>query len=82
MAEQKQLPTAWMWATDSGGVNGVKIDTDRGVIQWYDEIGCACDDSSVLQTYAHYVVNGPAFPDTPEDVAAELSASVAALNVA
>jgi hypothetical protein len=70
-----------MWATDSGGVNGAKIDTERGVIQWYDEIGCACDDSSVLQTYAHYKVNGPAFLDTPDDVVAELGAVVDALDI-
>lgn len=80
MADSKAVQTAWMWATDGGGVNGAKIDIERGVIQWYDEIGCACDDSTTLQSYAHFEEYGPAFDDAPEDVIAELRAAVAALN--
>lgn len=82
MANPKKVQTAWMWATDGGGVNGAKIDTERGVIQWFDEIGCACDDSTTLQTYAHFAEHGPAFDDAPEDVVAELTESVALLEQA
>jgi hypothetical protein len=74
------LETAWMWPTEDGGVNGVKIDTERGLIQWFDEIGCACGDSDILQSYEHYAENGPAFPNAPEDVLAGLAAAVTVLN--
>lgn len=69
--------SAWMWPTDSGGVNGLKIDAERETLLWYDEIGCACDDATVTQSYAHYLEHGPAFDDTPEDVARELAGAVA-----
>jgi hypothetical protein len=76
----KPINTAWMWPLDSGGVNGLKIDRDRGVLQWYDEIGCACDDATATQTYADYRENGPAFSDTPDDVLSELATAVDALS--
>ncbi len=78
MAESK-VQTAWMWATDRGGVNGAKIDVERKIVQWFDEIGCACDDSTDIQTYAQFIEQGAMFSDAPDDVIAELSASVAAL---
>jgi len=81
MADSK-VQTAWMWATAGGGVNGAKIDTQHGLIQWFDEIGCACDDSTDIQTYAQYLENGAMFTDAPEDVIEELSASVATLSKA
>jgi len=68
-----------MWATDRGGVNGAKIDVERKIVQWFDEIGCACDDSTDIQTYAQFIEQGAMFSDAPDDVIAELSASVAAL---
>jgi len=68
-----------MWATDGGGVNGAKIDVERKIVQWFDEIGCACDDSTDIQTYAQFIEQGAMFSDAPDDVIAELSASVAAL---
>lgn len=71
--------TAWMWPLDSGGVNGLKIDKDTGVLEWYDDIGCACDDATATQTYAHFREHGPAFTDAPDDVLAELDQSIRAL---
>lgn len=72
--------TAWMWPLESGGVNGLKIDRERGALLWYDEIGCACDDATVTQTYAHYLAHGPAFDDAPDDVLAELKTAVDVLS--
>jgi hypothetical protein len=81
VADGKQnVQTAWMWPTERGGVNGAKIDVERGLIQWYDEIGCACDDSDALQSYAHFIQHGPAFEDAPLDVVAELTAAVEQLQ--
>jgi hypothetical protein len=68
-----------MWPLDSGGVNGLKIDREHGVLQWYDEIGCTCDDATATQTYAHFRENGPAFTDAPDDVLEELNQTVKAL---
>ncbi len=82
MDNPTKVQTAWMWATDNGGVNGAKIDTERKIVQWFDEIGCACDDSTDVQTYAQFRENGAMFTDAPEDVIEELSASVAVLDKA
>ncbi len=76
----KQVNTAWMWPLESGGVNGLKIDRDRGVLEWYDEIGCACDDATTTQTYAQFREQGPAFSDAPDDVLAELDETVTTLT--
>jgi hypothetical protein len=76
----KQINTAWMWPMDSGGVNGLKIDSDHGVLQWFDEIGCTCDEPTVTQSYAQYREQGPAFPDAPDEVLAELDAAVRTLD--
>ena len=76
----KPINTAWMWPLDSGGVNGLKIDREHGVLQWYDEIGCTCDDATATQTYAEFYEIGPAFTDAPDDVLDELAESVKALS--
>ena len=76
----KPINTAWMCPMDTGGVNGLKIDRERGVLQWYDEIGCDCDDPTAVQTYMQFNEQGPAFTDTPDDVLEELAESVKVLN--
>ena len=76
----KPINTAWMWPLETGGVNGLKIDREHGVLQWYDEIGCTCDDATATQTYAQFREQVPAFTDAPDDVLAELEESVKTLS--
>jgi hypothetical protein len=61
-------------------VNGLKINRDKGLLEWYDDLGCACGDSTTTQTYQEYAQRGPAFSSMPEDVQAEVEQSLAALT--
>lgn len=76
------VTTAWMWQTERGELNGLKIDKERGLLNWYDGVGCACGDSTAAQTVAEYKKDGAAFQGVPEDILQELQASLAALNKA
>ncbi|PJF29545.1 MAG: hypothetical protein CUN52_07820 [Phototrophicales bacterium] len=70
--------TAWMWATDDGGVNGATIDQIRGRVLWFeDAAACACGDSSAVQSFEQFVQKGAYLPDIPDDVLSELRQSVA-----
>lgn len=61
------LPTSWIWATDDG-VNGLRVDTDKQMLHWYDAIGCACDTSLADQPLAEFYKNGvPVGIQTPPD---------------
>ncbi|HEX2622279.1 MAG TPA: hypothetical protein VHL11_19105, partial [Phototrophicaceae bacterium] len=62
------------------GVNGLKINQERGIVEWYDSLGCACGDSSEVQTYSDFLKRGPNFPGLPDDVKAEIEASLIALG--
>lgn len=75
----KPITTSWLWQAGEG-VNGLKINTDRARIEWYDEVGCACGDSTITQTYHEFRTQGPTFSSIPDDVQAEVEASLAALN--
>ncbi|MBC6956288.1 MAG: hypothetical protein DWB44_08925 [Chloroflexi bacterium] len=68
----ERINTEWMWANEDGGVNGLKVDPDREVLEWFDEIGCACEDADYVQSYAHYHEYGPAFSNIPDDVVEQL----------
>lgn len=74
------VTTSWMWATSSGGVNGVEFDTDQSLLMWYDEMGCACGDSSATQTPADFLTNGPRFSNLPADVQQEITTSLEKLG--
>jgi hypothetical protein len=75
--------TSWMWPTDDGDVNGATIDTISQRIHWFDSgLGCACGDSTAEQTYAEFRAKGPAVGTIPDDVLAEIHASIAALETA
>lgn len=75
------LSSAWIWPA-AQGVNGLRIDTETGTLHWYDDIGCACDTSTVDQTIAAYRENGvPGFITIPPaDVEAEIGQLLAALD--
>ena len=77
---QKELTTSWLWQAGDG-VNGLKIDADQGLMQWYDNFGCACGDSTATQTYEDYFKRGPTFSSMPDDVKAEVAQSLEALGV-
>ena len=77
---QKAPATSWLWKAGDG-VNGLKIDTDDGVLEWFDNFGCACGDSTATQTYEEYFQRGPMFPTMPDDVKVEVEQSLQALGI-
>jgi len=78
-----QLTTSWMWPIENG-VNALRIDVDRKMMNWYDEIGCACsdDDLSITQTIAEFQTGGA--PNNiqliPEDVLGEIAQTLERLG--
>ena len=81
---ESTLTTSWMWIFD-GQIRGLRIDTDRGLLQWHDNFECACVDdegSFAEQTLADYLAQGaPAVVgELPADVLAEISAATTALE--
>jgi hypothetical protein len=79
----EKITTSWMWRVDDG-VNALVIDTDKRLLKWYDEIGCACsdDDLSIEQTISDYLVEGMpvGINVIPEDVQLEIAQSVQKLT--
>jgi len=77
MTMTKSPNTAWMWATDDGGVNGVTIDQIQGKVMWFeDAAACACGDSSAVQSFEQFVQKGAYLDTIPADTLAELRQSV------
>lgn len=76
MSETKTINTAWMWNADDE-VHGVRIDTDKRILEWYDTFGCACAGSFMLQSYEEYQRKGAFLNSIPEDVEQELTQAVA-----
>lgn len=74
MAETPKT-TTWMWEAGTS-INGVRIDLHDAQLEWYDEVGCACGDSTVEQSYADFQADGPALGNLPEDVLTELQNAV------
>lgn len=66
--------TSWMWSAGEG-VNGAQIDERRQRIAWYDEVGCACGDSTTSQTFADFLARGASF-SVPDEIAAEIRAAI------
>jgi hypothetical protein len=68
--------TAWMWSTADGDVHGANLDHAEQMIYWFDSgVGCACGDSSIVQSFAQFEQAGPAL-QPPPDVQAEMRASI------
>lgn len=75
MAETKT--GAWMWPTNSGGVNGVNLDGYDGEITWFDEAAaCACGDSTAVQSFAQFLQQGAPLSGVPQDVLDALHALI------
>jgi hypothetical protein len=77
MTEQPKT-TSWLWSAGKG-VNGMRINLDKQILDWYGDLACACDDSAVVQTYADFLAKGPAFGNPPEDVLEEMNDVIASL---
>lgn len=78
MSDQN-ITLSWMWRAGEG-INALKIDADKRHLEWYDEVGCACGDSSDVQTFEDFRQRGAKFSGVPDDVLAELSTSLQALE--
>ena len=76
----KPETTSWMWASGNGGTNGATIDTVDHMIQWFDEVGCACGDSVAVQSFEQFRQAGPMLDGMPEDVHEEIMTVVTNLE--
>ena len=78
---EKQLPSSWIWLADEK-IYGLDVDIEAGVLHWYDQIGCSCEDSMADQTVAHFRQRGvlPIVPELPSDILAELKALAEAIT--
>lgn len=71
------MQETWMWADEaSGGVVAVVVDYDEQRIHVFDEPGCACGDSSAVQSLADFVAQGPRHFSPPEDIRQEMLAAL------
>lgn len=73
------MTTSWIWKANDG-INGLKINTERGLLEWFDEIGCACGDSTDTQTYADFLAKGALLGTIPADVLSEARAAVSTFH--
>jgi len=64
----------FMWADDSGGVQGAILDLEAGHIQWFDQPGCACGEDEQFQTLSEFLAQGSFYLSPPADVLEELRA--------
>jgi len=77
---EKRLMTSWIWAHE-GGMQGANLDLDAGLLRWYDNPGCACDDDFDEQPFDDFLRNGPIYIHPPEDVLEEMRAALEAYRV-
>jgi hypothetical protein len=68
----------WKDETDET-VWGLVIHTDEQTVEWYDGIGCACDDGFQEQTFEDWLAKGPRYGDPPPDVEQQVYQSIHAL---
>ncbi len=73
------MTTAWMWRAGQG-INALKLDVEQRRLRWFDEVGCACGDSSAEQTVAEYRQRGAPGFTPPEDVLAEIDEALRVLE--
>ena len=66
------ITTRWIWQDEfTIHVRGVIVDLDDQLIQWFDEPGCACTDSTHEQSITDFLENGEQQP-VPADVLEEM----------
>jgi hypothetical protein len=68
-----------MWKQPDDEIWGLTVNRDKGRVEWYDGIGCACGDSFAEQTFADFLQKGPRFGDLPDDVLAEVQTTLKTL---
>ena len=66
------MQKSWMWSNDKGGVEGAYIDLEDGLVQWFDEPGCACAGSDSEQKLEDFLAKGPRFILPPDDILEEM----------
>ncbi|MCI0714589.1 MAG: hypothetical protein L0154_30825 [Chloroflexi bacterium] len=74
-----QLRTAWIWAYHDG-TSGMTIDIEKQRLEWFVEIGCACGDSSLDQSYAEFLQRGAPVGGVPDDILSEIEYAVRQLK--
>jgi hypothetical protein len=77
---QKPITTSWMWKQDDETVWALVIHADTRKVEWYDGLGCACDDGFQEQSFEDFLTIGPRYGDPPPDVLAEIYESLAVLG--
>ncbi|MCU0497375.1 MAG: hypothetical protein MUF87_08500 [Anaerolineae bacterium] len=75
------MTTSWIWKANDG-INGLKINVERGLLEWFDEIGCACGDSTDTQSYTDFLAKGALLGTIPSEVLDEARETVTRLNQA
>lgn len=78
---KKQMPSSWIWVANEK-IYGLNVDIETGVLHWYDQIGCSCEDSTADQTVTDFQQQGvlPIVPELPSDILAELRALAEAIT--
>ncbi len=75
------MQTSWIWQDEaSGGVLGAQLDPDTRTFYWFDQPGCACEDTPYRQSAADFLARGARFFDPPADVLASMAQSAKALG--
>jgi len=63
----------WLWQDENtGGVVGVIADLDEQKLSWFDEPGCACGDSSAIQSFTDFLNKGANYLSPPSDIVDEM----------
>lgn len=75
------MQTSWIWHDEgSGGVHGAQIDPDKRMVYWFDQPGCACEDTPFNQTITDFLARGARYFSPPADVLEGMAATAKALN--
>jgi len=75
------MQKSWMWPNNKGGVEGAYIDLEDGMVQWFDEPGCACAGSNSEQKLADFLAKGPRFIVPPDDILEEMRAFIGSIEL-
>jgi len=74
-----ESPTSWIWADEpSGGVKGARLNLAEGLVEWFDQPGCACGDAIASQTIMDFREQGP-LETPPADVLEEMRDAIHAV---
>jgi hypothetical protein len=77
--DKKTYSTSWIWPHDNG-VNGAVLNLEKGLVEWFDGPGCACGDSSQIQSFEDFLRHGPRYGTPPDDVLEEMRSTLESLR--